>query len=296
MKILVCPGQGSQTPGFLEPWLDSITGLSQILEEFSSAAGVDLLHMGTQADEDTIKDTAIAQPLIVGASLGIARATGIHSAFEGYAGHSVGEFAAAALAGVISDTDALTLVGIRARAMAEAASRIPTGMAAVIGTDEELIVDSVQHFGLSIANFNGAGQFVAAGPLEAIQKLADNPPERVRVVPLKVAGAFHTSYMESAVETLRVAAAGMKVANPSALLWSNHDGSPATDGVAILNSLVAQVSRPVRWDLCMKSFQETEVNQIVELPPAGALTGLLKRGVPNATALALKTPEDLERI
>ncbi len=295
MRILVCPGQGSQSPGFLQPWLEALPGLRSILEAYSAAAGVDLIEMGTTADESTIKDTAIAQPLIVGASLAVARATAIDKTMDGFAGHSVGEFAAAALAGVISDTDAMRLVGVRARAMALAASKTPTGMVAVIGQDEQLIVGAVAGANLTIANFNGGGQFVAAGPIESIEQLASNPPERIRVVPLKVAGAFHTEFMSEAVASLREAASEVTAHNPEKKLWSNFDGQIVTEGSLALNSLVAQVSRPVRWDSCMQSFTNAGVTLIVELPPAGALTGLVKRGVPGALGLALKTPADLER-
>lgn len=296
MRVLVCPGQGSQSPGFLQPWLDALPALRSILEDYSEAAGVDLIEMGTSADESTIKDTAIAQPLIVGASLAVARATSIDKTMDGFAGHSVGEFAAAALAGVISDTDAMMLVGVRARAMARAASIIATGMVAIIGQDEQVISDAVVGANLTIANYNGGGQFVAAGAIESIEQLTQNPPERVRVVPLKVAGAFHTAYMADAVASLKEAASAIVTRNPVTKLWSNFDGQIVSDGSLALESLVAQVSRPVRWDICMDSFTRDGVTLIVELPPAGALTGLVKRGVPDALGLALKSPADLERV
>lgn len=296
MRILVCPGQGSQTPGFLAPWIAALPDLEGILREYSTAAEVDLVEMGTTADEATIKDTAVAQPLIVGASLAVARAGSLENRFDGFAGHSVGEFAAAALASVISDLDAMKLVGVRARAMAEAAAIQPTGMVAVIGADEKLIAEAVESFGLVIANYNGGGQFVAAGELSRIEQLVANPPEKVRVVPLKVAGAFHTSYMESALNALRVAAAKVDFKDPEKLLWTNRDGTLLGSGSETIESLVAQVSRPVRWDLCMSSFSSAGVTHAVELPPAGALAGLLKRGVQEANTIALKSPDDLERV
>lgn len=296
MRILVSPGQGSQTPGFLNSWLEALPGLTLKLKEFSEVAEVDLIELGTLADEETIKHTANAQPLIVGASLAVARVAQLEKKFDGFAGHSVGEFAAAALAGVVSDLDAMRLVGIRARAMATAANEESTGMIAVIGTDEEQIAKAVSDCGLTIANFNGGGQFVAAGPIDAIGTLVQNPPEKVRAIQLKVAGAFHTSFMESAVAELRNAAAGVTVSNPQKPFWSNSDGQQLHSGEDILASLIAQVSRPVRWDLCMQSFVETNVDLAVELPPAGALTGLLKRGAPTTNPIALKNPEDLEKV
>ena len=295
MRILVSPGQGSQSPGFLTPWLAKFPELADKLAEYGEVAEVDLIAMGTEADESTIKDTAVAQPLIVGASLAIARVSGIAEQFDGFAGHSVGEFCSAALAGAIDDVSAMKLVGIRARAMARAAAATPTGMVAVIGNDAALIAEAVATAGLSIANYNGGGQFVAAGPIAQIERFAANPPDKTRVVQLKVAGAFHTGFMESAVDELRREAAKVSVSDPNKKLWSNFDGGFQTKGEEVLQSLVAQVSRPVRWDLCMESFQAAGVELAVELPPAGALTGLLKRGLPDASVIGLKTIDDLER-
>lgn len=296
MKILLAPGQGSQTPGFLVPWIEAFPNVAEILKNFSEAADVDLIHMGTAADESTIKDTAVAQPLIVGASLAVARATGLAGRFDGFAGHSVGEFAAAALAGVLTDQEAMQLVGVRARAMAKAAAEVETGMLAVLGTDTELISGAISKSGLVIANYNGAGQFVAAGPITAIEYLVSNTPERVRAIPLKVAGAFHTEFMKPAVEALQAAAAKVEPKDPSGVFWSNRDGLQIESGTEILASLVSQVSNPVRWDLCMNTFTEAEVDLAVELPPAGALAGLLKRGAPSTNPLALKSPTDLENL
>ena len=296
MKILLAPGQGSQTPGFLSPWIDAFPKVAELLSIFGEAAEVDLIHMGTAADEDTIKDTAVAQPLIVGASLAVARATGIADNIDGFAGHSVGEFAAAALAGALTDQDAMRLVGVRARAMAKAAAEVETGMLAVLGSDADLIAQAISDAGLVIANYNGAGQYVAAGPMAAIQRLAQNPPEKVRAIQLKVAGAFHTEFMKPAVEALGAAAAELQPREPSKAFWSNRDGLRIESGAEILASLVSQVSNPVRWDLCMETFKNSEVESAVELPPAGALAGLLKRGAPDTNPVALKSPTDLENL
>lgn len=296
MRILVAPGQGSQSAGFLLPWLAEFPDLTNLLNKFGEAAGVDLVRMGTTADDETIKDTAVAQPLIVGSSLAIARVTGLAERFDGYAGHSVGEFCAAALAGVIDDESAMRLVGVRGRAMARAAAANSTGMVAVIGSDEPEITRAVAAAGLTIANYNGAGQFVAAGETSKIESFIADPPEKTRVVPLKVAGAFHTHFMAEAVDELRHEAAKVEVRDPAKRLWTNFDGSQMANGEEVLESLVAQVSRPVRWDLCMRSFESSGLETVVELPPAGALTGLLKRGVPEASAIGLKTVADLERV
>lgn len=296
MKIFLAPGQGSQTTGFLTPWLEAFPGIKPRLEAFSDVVGMDLLEMGTAAAEEMIKDTAVAQPLIVGASLAIAREIPQLQSIDGFAGHSVGEFAACALAGVFTDQDAMRLVTVRSRAMAKAAALTATGMAAVIGTDSDLVAGVIDHAGLVIANYNGGGQYVAAGGIDAVQALVAARPDGVRVIQLKVAGAFHTEYMKLAETELAEVAATVKVNAPEKLLWSNHDGRVVTSGQQMLQSLVAQTSRPVRWDLCMEGFQLSGVNTAVELPPAGALSGLLKRATADIVPIALKNPNDVERI
>lgn len=295
MIVVVCPGQGSQTPGFLEPWLENPSA-RDLLGSLGEAAGVDLITHGTTSDADTIRDTAIAQPLIVAAgilTLDALADTDHLSKVSGIAGHSVGEFTAAAGAGVLDATDAVRLVGIRGRAMAEAAAQVATGMSAVIGGDEVDILARLAALDLHPTNYNGGGQLVVAGELPALAKLAEEPPAGARVIPLQVAGAFHTSYMASAVDTLRQAAADVNTNAPTKTLWTNNDGSKVTDGQAFRDLLVGQVSSPVRWDLCMNSFAEAGVTGIIELAPAGALVGLAKRGLKGVPTVAIKTPEDL---
>ena len=295
MIIVVAPGQGSQTPGFLAPWLE-LGGAAELLGSLSEAAGVDLITHGTLSDAETIRDTAIAQPLIVAAGILTldALAESDHLAKTGgIAGHSVGEFTAAAGAGVLDATDAVRLVGIRGRAMAEAAALEATGMSAVIGGEESDVLASLDAHGLSPANYNGGGQLVVAGPLSGLAALAENPPAGTRVIPLQVAGAFHTSYMSSAVETLRLAAYNANTNAPTKRLWTNRDGSIVTDGQAFRDLLVGQVASPVRWDKCMQSFEAAGVTGIIELAPAGALVGLAKRALKGIPAVAIKTPDDL---
>lgn len=290
--IAVFPGQGSQTPGFLSPWL-SIDGAAERVSSYSEWAGVDLLAAGTEWDADRIRDTQVAQPLIVAASLLSWHALADRSAVAGVAGHSVGEFAAAAAAGVLSDEDALRLVGIRGRAMAAAAAAEQTGMSAVIGGDQDAVVSRLEELGLTPANYNGAGQIVAAGSLAGLQALSAEPPQGTRVIPLQVAGAFHTDYMVPAVQVLREAADAVQPADPGVTLWSNRDGAPVESGAAFVAALVDQVASPVRWDLCMDSFAEAGVTGIVELSPAGTLTGLAKRALRGVPSVAVKTPDDL---
>jgi [acyl-carrier-protein] S-malonyltransferase len=292
MKIALCPGQGSQSVAMFTPWLQEVPGFQSKLEELSIASGRDLIALGTNGDEETIRDTANAQPLIVAASIATFR-TALQDDFDAVAGHSVGEFAAAAISGVLSDTEAMQLVSIRADAMAEAANASHSSMAAVIGGDPELVHEKIAELGLVIANYNGAGQVVAAGSKDQIMALMALEIEKARVIELKVAGAFHTSYMESAVAKLRLAAEAIIPKDPTKILWSNFDGTKVTSGVEFLNSLIEQIARPVRWDLCMLNFDDA---QTYELPPAGALTGLVKRGVPSASTLALKAPLDLQKI
>ncbi len=293
MTIAVFPGQGSQSPGFLTPWLES-DGAADRLAQYSEWSGVDLVAAGTEWDADRIRDTQVAQPLIVAASLLSWNALPGRDRVVGVAGHSVGEFAAAAAAGVISEESALTLVGIRGRAMAEAAAAAQTGMSAVIGGDEASVLARLEELGLSPANYNGGGQLVVAGSIEALQALAAEPVAGTRVIPLQVAGAFHTQYMAPAVETLRAATAELATSDPRVTLWTNRDGSAVSSGHAFVDLLVEQVASPVRWDLCMSSFADAGVSGIVELSPAGTLVGLAKRALRGVPAVAVKTPEDLE--
>jgi [acyl-carrier-protein] S-malonyltransferase len=293
VTIAVFPGQGSQSPGFLTPWLES-DGAADHLAQYSEWSGVDLVAAGTEWDADRIRDTQVAQPLIVAASLLSWNSLPDRDRVVGVAGHSVGEFAAAAAAGVISEESALTLVGIRGRAMAEAAAAARTGMSAVIGGDEASVLARLEELGLSPANYNGGGQLVVAGAIDALQALAAEPVAGTRVIPLQVAGAFHTQYMAPAVETLRAATAELATSDPGVTLWTNRDGSAVTSGHAFVDLLVEQVASPVRWDLCMSSFADAAVSGIVELSPAGTLVGLAKRALRGVPAVAVKTPDDLE--
>ncbi|MFX0539370.1 ACP S-malonyltransferase [Ornithinimicrobium sp. Y1847] len=294
MLAIVAPGQGSQTPGFLAPWLE-LPGLRDQVDRLSSVAHLDLVAHGTTSDEETIKDTAVAQPLIVAAGLASLSALDIDPAVIGVtAGHSVGEFTAAVAAGVLTDEDALALVSERARAMAEAAAVRPTGMSAVLGGDPDEVQEVLSREGLTAANMNGAGQVVAAGTLEQLAALAEQPPTRARVIPLKVAGAFHTEHMAPAVERLARAAEGVRPSDPQVLLISNAEGAAVPAGEEVLQRLVTQVSNPVRWDLTMERFLDLGVTGLIELAPAGTLVGLAKRALKGVELVALKSPDDLE--
>ncbi|MFE3638152.1 ACP S-malonyltransferase [Streptomyces sp. NPDC059168] len=296
MLVLVAPGQGAQTPGFLTPWLE-LPGAADRVAAWSDAIGLDLVHYGTQADADAIRDTSVAQPLLVAAGILSAMALGDMSetAPGAVAGHSVGEITAAAFAGVLDDTAALGLVRRRGLAMAEAAAITETGMSALLGGDPETSVAHLEKLGLTPANINGAGQIVAAGTLEQLAALAEDKPEGVRkVVPLKVAGAFHTRHMAPAVEALAEAAARLTPADPKVAYVSNKDGRLVASGAEVLDRLVGQVANPVRWDLCMETFKELGATALIEVCPGGTLTGLAKRALPGVRTLALKTPDDLE--
>ncbi|QIK62035.1 ACP S-malonyltransferase [Leucobacter viscericola] len=295
MIVIACPGQGSQTPGFLNEWLD-LPGAREALGVASERAGVDLIQHGTVSDADTIRDTAIAQPLIVAASLLAWNQLSALTALDGagVAGHSVGEFAAAAAAGVLGEGDSLQLVGVRGRAMAEAAAQVETGMAAVVGGVEDDVLAKIEAHGLTPANRNGGGQIVAAGALSALDALADDAPRGARVIKLQVAGAFHTSYMSGAIPALQAAADGIVAADPDRPLWTNSDGSLVTSGADYVKLLVSQVANPVRWDACMESFQSAGITGLIELAPAGALTGIAKRALKGVPTVAVKTPADLE--
>ncbi|MDG2497047.1 MAG: ACP S-malonyltransferase [Aquiluna sp.] len=295
MIILGCPGQGSQVQGFLSPWLEGVPQFETELTKLANASGLDLVRLGTVAQEDEIKDTAIAQPLIVAASIAAFRSSFEDIKVDGVVGHSVGEFAAAAISGVLSDQDAMSLVKTRGEAMARAAAAADTSMAAILGGDRTEIEAQLDELGLSVANFNGAGQVVAAGLMSSIKLLLENPPERARIIGLKVAGAFHTAFMDSAQQELSEACKGIQTNDPEIMLWSNSNGDLVTSGTAYLDSLVKQVSNPVRWDLCMESMPQEEFI-FAELPPAGALAGLVKRGVGQSSPVTLKLPSDIEKV
>ena len=300
MLAVIAPGQGSQTPGFLTPWFEYFDAMgdfsAKLVAGWSDLAGLDLRHLGTTADADEIKDTAKAQPLLVLGGL-----TGAGALFAGdastislFAGHSVGEITAATLAQVINGDDAISLVAARGREMAKAADGSNTGMSAVLGGEREVVVAHLQSMGLTPANKNGAGQIVAAGSLDALAKLAENPPAGARVRPLAVSGAFHTSVMQPAVSVLAELAAGLNVSAPSHTLLSNKDGAAIADGREVLDRIVGQIAGPVRWDLCMQAMADLGVTGVIEMPPAGTLVGLIKRAQPQIETFALKSPDDLD--
>ena len=296
MLAIVCPGQGSQTPGFLAPWLE-LPAFRQRLESLSDVAGLDLVAHGTTSDAETIKDTAVAQPLIVAAGLAAAAVLlpdGTAGGVGVTAGHSVGEITAAAFAGVLTDHDAMVFVRERGTGMAAASALTPTGMSAVLGGDPAEVAEVLTRHGLTAANANGAGQTVAAGTLEQLAALAADPPAKARVIALQVAGAFHTIHMSPAVKALEQLSADFDVSDPGVTLLSNADGRSVEGGADALARLVRQVSSPVRWDQCMQTLVELGVTAVIELPPAGTLVGLAKRAMPGVATLAVKTPDDLE--
>ena len=295
---IVCPGQGAQTPGFIKPWLE-VPGVRERLEEYSAAAHIDLLGHGTTSDADTIRDTAVAQPLIVGAGLAMLPALlgPEHEALPLVgllAGHSVGEFTASAAAGVLTPAEGVTVVSNRGKAMAWAAAFQPTGMSAIVGGDPAEVEHHIERHGLTAANANGPGQVVVAGTTEQLARLFNAPPPRAKVVPLQVAGAFHTEHMAPAVPMLASAVAGIEPRDAAVDLVSNRDGQAVRHGKDVVRRLVDQVARPVRWDLVMETLVARGVTAILELPPAGTLVGLAKRGVRGAKTLALKNPDDLD--
>jgi [acyl-carrier-protein] S-malonyltransferase len=296
---LLAPGQGSQTPGMFAPWLE-LEGTRERVAGWSELTGLDLVELGTTADADAIKDTAITQPLVVALALlayeELARRTELPADVL-VAGHSVGELAAAAMAGVLTADDAVALAAVRGREMAAACDLAPTGMAAIMGGEPEQVVEWLAGVDLVPANMNGAGQIVAAGAIEGIDKIADSKPDFVKkVIKLKVAGAFHTQYMAPARDALREKAAGITVSDPARTLLSNADGEAVANGTEMLGRLVEQVTLPVRWDSCMATMTARGVHALAELPPAGALTGLARRELSGVTIMGLKKPSDLDKV
>ena len=302
MLVIVAPGQGAQTPGFLTPWLED-PAFAARFEWLATVAGLDLVHYGTEADADAIRDTRIAQPLLVATGLVAALDLFPHPAdafarIGAVAGHSVGELTAAAGARAISAEQAMTLVRERGSAMADAAAVTPTGMTAILGGDRDEVLATLERHGLTPANDNGPGQVVAAGTMEQLDALKADPPAKARLMPLSVAGAFHTSHMEPAVGHLARLARSVSVHDARTPVISNRDGRVVHDGRDVLARIVGQIASPVRWDLCLETMADLGVTGILEMPPAGTLTGIAKRyfkGIGmNVETFALTTPDQLD--
>jgi [acyl-carrier-protein] S-malonyltransferase len=300
---LLAPGQGSQTEGMLTPWLE-LPGAADRIGSWSKASGLDLVRLGTTASTEEITDTAVTQPLVVAATLLAYQELtkrGLLASVQGgadliLAGHSVGEIAVYAIAGVMDADDAVALAATRGAEMAKACAAEPTGMSAVLGGDEAEVLGRLEQLDLVPANRNAAGQIVAAGRLDALEKLAEDPPAKARVRALGVAGAFHTEFMAPALDAYAAAAAGISTAEPTATLLSNRDGKPVTSAAQAMEALVAQLTRPVRWDLCTATMREHNVTAIVEFPPAGTLTGIAKRELRGVPTRAVKSPADLDEL
>jgi [acyl-carrier-protein] S-malonyltransferase len=288
--ILTAPGQGAQTPGFLSPWLE-LPGLAERLGAWSELAGRDLIRLGTTGSAEEITDTSVAQPLLVAAALAVA---GLLDEPDVAAGHSVGELAAGAIAGVMSPEDAIKLTRVRGEAMAAACDAMPTGMTAILGGDEATVLTAIADAGLTPANINTVGQIVAGGTCEQLAAFAANPPAKARLRPLRVAGAFHTRHMAPAVETLEAAAADTAIKDPAITLVSNRDGAVVTSGADWVERVARQVAHPVRWDRCMATMADLGVSAFIELLPGGTLTGIAKRALPGVELLAIKTPDQLD--
>jgi len=292
MLALLAPGQGAQKPGMLSAWL-KINGARELLGDFSSECGLDLERYATVGTADQLRDTAVTQPLLTAAALLSADLLGDLDGVDVVAGHSVGELAAASIAGVFNRMDAVRLARIRGIAMADAARHVKTGMSAVVGGPLDTILERIQESGATAANINGARQVVAAGTLEQLATLADDPKLGAQVIALPVAGAFHTQYMKPAASCLKSALGGVEVRDPNRALLSNTDGAVVTGAAEAVRRLVWQVSRPVRWDLCVQTMRTLRVTAIIELCPGGTLTGLVKRELPGVQLLPLRTPDDL---
>ena len=298
MLAIVAPGQGAQTPGFLEPWLADPTYAAR-LQWLSAVADLDLVHYGTKADADAIRDTSVAQPLLVASALLAALELFPHPAdaftkIGAVAGHSVGELAAAAGSRTITAEQAMVLVRERGRAMAHAAAAAPTSMTAILGGDRDDVLATLERHGLTAANDNGPDQIVAAGTVEQLAALAADPPAKARLTPLSVAGAFHTHHMAPAVETLAGLARSVSTHDPRTRVISNRDGHVVHEGRELLDRMVAQVASPVRWDLCMETMLDLGVTGLLELPPAGTLTGIARRAMKGVETFALKSPDQLD--
>jgi [acyl-carrier-protein] S-malonyltransferase len=293
--VISAPGQGAQTPGFLSPWLE-FPGVTEQIGAWSELVGCDLIKYGTVGDADEIRDTAVAQPLLVAAALAAASALGVAARVHAgiTAGHSVGELAAGAIGGVVAGDDAMRLVAVRARAMAKAAAADSTSMTAVLGGDEAEVLACIEKHGLTPANINGAGQIVAAGTRAQLKAFAADPPQRAKLRALSVAGAFHTAYMAPAVEDLQATAATVTARDPVLTVLSNRDGAVVRTGADWIERIVTQVSAPVRWDMCMQTMRSLRATAFIELPPTGTLVALARRALPGVALIGLKSPANLD--
>jgi len=297
MLVFAAPGQGAQAPRFLAPWLE-IPGFADRIAAWSDLAGCDLIAAGTTGSAEEIRDTAVAQPLLVAAAIAATEALCgdlAQAQRQGgiAAGHSVGELAAGAIAGVVSPEDSMRLIAVRSRAMAQAAAAEPTGMTAILGGNEADVLAALAALGLTPANINAAGQIVAAGTMDQLAALAADPPAGTRLRPLSVAGAFHSPHMAPATGALREAATGVTTKDPAIVLLSNLDGAAVTSGTDWLERIIAQVSAPVQWQACMATMASLGASALIELLPGGTLAGLARRALPGVATLGLKTPDDL---
>lgn len=318
MIVIACPGQGSQTPGFLTPWLED-AAVQEWLRTISAEIGVDLIQHGTVSDADTIRATQIAQPLIVAAGIltinafrtavksGLAKTESLTPAANEakaqqllknlvFAGHSVGEITAAYGAGVFDASTAMQFVSARANAMQECAAANATSMAAVLGGEADSVAAKLQEFNLTAANYNGGGQLVVGGSAADITRLVADAPEKARVIQLQVAGAFHTGAMEPARTYLRTMQGKFAVRDPQNTLYTNYDGNIVTSGATYLELLIEQVANPVRWDLCMENIAANGATTLIEVSPSGALTGLARRGIPGVKTKKINTPADVTAV
>lgn len=282
----------------LAEWLE-LPGAASRLAAWSEISGLDLARLGTTATAEEITDTAVTQPLVVAATLLAHEEMTRREVLTGdeeiiAAGHSVGEIAAYAIAGVISADEAVSLAATRGAEMAKACALEPTGMSALLGGDEAEVLARLEALDLVPANRNAVGQIVAAGALAALEKLAEDPPARARVRKLATAGAFHTQYMASALPGYTTVADRINPVEPEVTLLSNADGRPVSSAADAMAKLVAQLTRPVRWDLCTETLRERGVSAVVEFPPAGALSGIAKRELRGVANYAVKSPADLD--
>lgn len=276
----------------LSAWLD-LPGADASLDSWSTASGLDLHRLGTTADADEVRGTAVAQPLLTAAALLTADAVLDGGAPDVVCGHSVGELPALAVAGVLDAATAVRVAAERGAAMARAAAASATGMSAVLGGDVDAVAAAAARFGLSVATVNAVGQTVVGGPVEGLAALAAAPPAGARVRPLDVAGAFHTAAMLPAVGRFTTVVQGLSPQDPRCTVVANADGAVVDGGRALTDRLVAQLTGPVRFDLCLERLAALGVTAVVELAPGGTLAGIVKRALPGVSVVAVRTPDDL---
>lgn len=299
------PGQGSQKIGMGKAWAESFPEALQAFEEASEALGFDLAKLCWEGPEEALQLTANTQPAILTASVAMARVV-VNRGFvpDAVAGHSLGEYSALVVAGVLPLSDAVRLVRKRGELMQEA---VPVGvgaMAAILGLEAEIVrevaasAESTDET-CSVANYNSPEQTVIAGHRGAVERAMGLAKERgaKRALPLPVSAPFHCALMRPARTGLTPDLEATAFADATLPVVVNIDARPNQSGAELRGALERQIDGPVRWVESVRALHETlGIGRFVEVGPGNVLTGLVKRIVPGVPALSVAEPAALEAL